>query len=88
MSNKCSQKAFDHATQSTPDAHKTISKEVTQEIAEVTDDLVGNKTADKVTWVLKCSLQSSSEAVERETENISFDSEIPKERHISPQKRR
>ena len=88
MSNNCSQKAFDHATQSTPDPHKSISKEVTQEIAEVTDDLVGNKTADKITWVLKCSLQSSSEAVERETENISFDREIPKERHISPQKRR
>ena len=88
MRNKCSQKAFDHATQSTPDAHKTISKEVTQEIAEVTDDLVGNKIADKITWVLKCSLQSSSETVERETENISFDREIPKERHISPQKRR
>ena len=49
MSNKRSQKAFDHATKSTPNAHKTISKEVTQEIAEVTDDLVGNKTADKIT---------------------------------------
>ena len=88
MSNNCSQKAFDHATQSTPDPHKSISKEVTQEIAEVTDDLVGNKISDKITWVLKCSLQSSSEAIERETENISLDREIPKQRHISPQKRR
>ena len=37
--------------QSTTDALKTTSKQVIQKTAEATGDLIGNKTADKITKV-------------------------------------
>ena len=49
-SNKYSQKLMGSAKRSTPDAIKTASKRVIQKTAE---DLIGNKTADKITSVSK-----------------------------------
>ena len=46
LSNKYSQKLLDSAIKST-------SKRATQKTAEATDDLIGNKTAHKITSVLK-----------------------------------
>ena len=48
--------------------------------------MIGNKIADKITNVSRSSPRNSSEKVESETENAGFDTEIPKERCISPQK--
>ena len=53
LSNKYGQKLFDTAKKSTTDAIKTASKRAIQKIAEATGDLIGNKTADKITNVSK-----------------------------------
>ena len=47
------EKLLDSAKKSTIDAITTASKQVIQKIAEATVDLIGNKTADKITSVLK-----------------------------------
>ena len=46
-------KSFDHAKQSTTDSLKISSKRVIQKTAEATDDLIGNKSANKITKVSK-----------------------------------
>ena len=51
LSNKYGQKLLDSAKKSTTDAIKTASKRVIQKTAEATGDLIGNKTADKITSV-------------------------------------
>ena len=53
LSNKCNQKLLDSAKKSTADAIKTASKRAIQKIAEATGDLIGNKSADKITSVSK-----------------------------------
>ena len=40
---------MDTATKTGKDATKTISKSVVQKTAEAKGDLIGNKTADKIT---------------------------------------
>ena len=47
------QKLIDRAKKSTTDAIKTASKRAIQKTAEPTSDLIGNKTADKITSVSK-----------------------------------
>ena len=49
LSNKYRQELFDSAKKSTTDAMKTVSKRVIQKTAEATGDLIGSKTADKIT---------------------------------------
>ena len=46
LSNKYSQKLFDTAKKSTTDTIKTASKRAIQKIAEATDELICDKTAD------------------------------------------
>ena len=53
LSNKCNQKLLDSAKKSTADAIKTASKRAIQKTAEATGDLIGNKSADKITSVSK-----------------------------------
>ena len=53
LSNKYGQKLLDSAKKSTTDAIKTASKRAIQKTAEATDDLIGNKIADKITSFLK-----------------------------------
>ena len=44
---------MDTATKTGRDAAKTASKRVVQKTAEATGDLIGNKTADKITSIGK-----------------------------------
>ena len=74
MSNKYSQKLDETAKKSETDAIKTASKRAIQKTAEATEDLIGNKIADKIT--------SASKKSQHEVNN-----EIPKERYISPKER-
>ena len=53
LSNKYGQKLFDTAKTSTSDAIKIASKRVVQKSAEATGDLIGNKSADKITSISK-----------------------------------
>ena len=53
LNNKYGQKVLDRAKKSTTDAIKTPSKRAIEKTAEATGPLIGNKTADKVTSVLK-----------------------------------
>ena len=48
MSNNYSQKFFDTAEKPATDVTKTASKRAIQKTAESTDDLIGNKIADKI----------------------------------------
>ena len=65
LSGKYSQKPLDSAKKSMTDAIKTASKRAIQKIAEVTGNLIGNKTADKITNVSKISSQNVLNADER-----------------------
>ena len=67
---------MDNAKQSAADALKTASKR-----AEATGDLTGNKIADKMT---STALQSNRDTASQ-TDEKSI--EIPKERHLSTEKR-
>ena len=49
LSRKYCQKRLDHAKQSTTDALKTASKSATQKATKGTGDLIGKKTANKIT---------------------------------------
>ena len=54
LSGKYSQNLLDHAKkQFATDALKTTSKIETQKVADTAGDLIGNKTADKITEVSK-----------------------------------
>ena len=52
-------------------------------MAEATNDLIGDKIADKITKVWRTSPQNNWDTVTNEEENIGFDKEIPKQRWIS-----
>ena len=58
LSNKYGQKLLDSAKKSTTDAIKAASKRAIPKTAEVTGDLIGNKTADKI-LALQKSLQNN-----------------------------
>ena len=51
LSNKYGPKLLDSAKKTTTDAIKTASERAIQKAAEATDDLIGNKVADKTTSV-------------------------------------
>ena len=53
MSDRYSQKFLDHAKQYGIDAFKTAPKKVIQKAAEITGDLIGNKTTNKIAKVSK-----------------------------------
>ena len=78
-----SQKRLDHSKQLATDALKTTPKRAIEKIAEATGDLICNKTADRTTKVSKTSPQNNSEKITNE-----HNKKIPKERYISPEKRK
>ena len=82
VSDKYSPKFLDNAKQSATGAFRTASKRVIQRTAEATDDLLGNKIAERITKISKKLQQNNSEAVTTE-----HDKEIPKERYMSPEER-
>ena len=53
LSNKYGQKLVDTAKKSPTDALKIVSKGAIQKTAEATEDLVGNKIADKIVSISK-----------------------------------
>ena len=53
LCNKYGQKLLDGAKKSTTDAIKAASKRAIQKTAEATGDLIGNKTADKISVLKK-----------------------------------
>ena len=72
LNNKYGQKLSDSVKQS-------ATKRAIQKTAETTGDLIGNKTADKITTYSK---KTANEPHSNDVSN-----EIPKERYISPQER-
>ena len=79
LNSKYSQILLDHAKQSATGVLKTVSKRTIHNTTEATDDLIGNKIADKITRVSKTSPQNNSETSEKE---------LIKERYMSPEKRK
>ena len=80
MSNKYGKKNVDAAKKSATDAVKTASKRKIQKTVEATGDLIGNKTADKISSVSK-----------KKSNNNNDDDDIElathKKRYISPEER-
>ena len=85
LNNKYSQKHFDSAKKSTTDAIKAASKRAVQKTTEATGDLIGNKTADKITSVPN---EKSTKALPNndEVEEV-MKITTQKERYISPEER-
>ena len=81
LTNKYGQKLIDTAQKSTADTIKTASKRAIEKTAEATADLIGNKTADKITSISK----KSSKELQNNKANDEI--EIPKERYIFPEER-
>ena len=69
LSGKYSQKLLDYDKKSATDSFKTASKRAIQISAESTDDLIGNKIANKIKKVLKNSQQNNWEIVTNEHDN-------------------
>ena len=86
LSNKYGQKLLDSAKKSTTDAIKIASKRAIQKTREATDDLIGNRIADKITSVSK---KKSAKALQKNGETKEEDVEINthKKRSISPEVR-
>ena len=85
-SNKYRQKLLDSAKKSIADAIKTAPKRVIQKTAEAAGAMIGNKTADKITSVLKKpskELHYNDETKEEEDVEIT----THKKRYISPEER-
>ena len=83
LSNKYGQKLFESPKNSTTDVIKTASKRAIQKTAETARNLIGNKTADKITSVSK---KSTKELPNDQTE-VDAEKATPKKRSISPEKR-
>ena len=85
LSNKYGQKLLDSAKKSTADALKTASKKVIQKSAEATGDLVGNKTADKISVSKKSNDNKNNNNNNNNNEDVELT--VHKKRHISPEER-
>ena len=79
LRNKYRQKLLDSAKKSTTDIIKTASKRAIQKTGEATSDLIGNKSADKITSVSKKS--------SKELQNNITEVDKPKKKYISPEER-
>ena len=77
------QKLLHSAKISATDVIKTASKRAIQKTVEATGDLIGNKIADKITSVSK----KSSAKLRSQNNEANDESEVPKEKYISPEKR-
>ena len=80
LSGRYGQKPLDSAKRSTADAIKTAWKRAIQKTAEATGDLIGNKIANKIASV-------SKKYKKPQNNKKNDESELPKQRYISPQKR-
>ena len=80
LSSIYSQKLFDYAKQSATDVLKTVSEKASQNAVEATGYLIDNEIANKIIKALKRSTNNVLGTDKSETE-------IPKERYISPKRR-
>ena len=80
---KYGQKLHDSTKKSTTDVINTASKRVIQKTAEATGDLIGNKTADKITSVSKKPFKELHNNNETDVEIAT-----PRKRYISPEERK
>ena len=80
LSSKYGQKLLDNAKTSTTDAIKTGSKRAIQKTVEATGNSIGNKIAEKV-------LSVSEKSKKPQNNEVNNESETPKERYMSPEKR-
>ena len=80
LSNKYNRKLPNSTKKSMTDAIKNASKRATQNTAEPTDELIGNKNACKITNLSRKSSQINLDEAKNEKE-------IPKERYLSLQER-
>ena len=80
LSNKYNRKILNSTKKSMTDAVKNASKRATQNTAEPTDELIGNKNAGKITNLSRKSSQNNLGEAKNEKE-------IPKERYLSPEER-
>ena len=85
LSNKYGQKLLDSAKKSTTYAIKTTSKRAIQKAAESTGDLIGNKSADKITSVSK---KKPDNKLHNNDETEDVEIATPKKRCISPKERK
>ena len=83
LSNKYDQKLLDSAKKSPEEAIKTASKRAIQKTAEATGDLIGNKSADKITSVSK----KSTKELKNDEEEVDLERATPMKRYIYLEKR-
>ena len=62
--NKYGKKSMDTTTKTRIDAAKTTSKRIVQKTAEATEDLIGNKIANKITSIGKPEEKEKSKEIE------------------------
>ena len=84
LSNKYSQKRLNSTKKL--DTIKTASKKAIQKTAHATGDLIANKITDKITSV-SAELPSKKKKNTTENNNTNNDTEVPRERYISSEKR-
>ena len=84
LSRKYGQKLLDSAKKSTTDVIKIAPKWAIQKTAEATGDLIGNKSADKITSVSK---KSAEELTNNKTEEEDVEIATPIKTYISPEER-
>ena len=82
-------KRLDSAKKSTTDAIKTASKRAMQETAEATSELIGNKTADKITSFSKIKSNNNNNNNNNSNNNNNEDVQLTthKKRYKSPEER-
>ena len=85
LSNKFVQKLFHIAKTSPTDAIKTNPKILIEKTAEATADLIGNKSADKITIISKKFSSKHSDG-EIQVDRASSKN-VPKKRYTSPEER-
>ena len=85
LSNRYGQKLFDSAKKSTTGEIKTASKRAIQKTAEATDDLIGNKIADKIAPV--SNKKSTKELHNNDKTEEDVEITTHKKRYISPEER-
>ena len=84
LSNKYSQKRLNSTKKL--DTIKTASKKAIQKTAHATGDLIANKITDKITSV-SAELPSKKKKNTTENNNTNNETEVPRERYISSEKR-
>ena len=87
ISPKYSQKRLPHTKQSAKDALKTTSKRAICKAADATDNLIGNKIANKIRKISSTSPQDSSRTVTNKQKIFELEGEISKRIYICLQKK-